>query len=283
MPQTPYDNVNQYINDILLCVASFNIDTQNYNLYTPKQLGIKGDESNEIYLKGKEIPIGIDLVFTEKAKNCAVFIEDGIKAKGTRIALKNENNFLYLGKNSTMNNVGAVILGRGDFIVLGEGISITNHNTWSTGFNSGKSNNGLIIGDHCLIASEIVIRPADGHLVIDIETGQQVNVSQQPIIIEPYCWISQRVSILKNVRIGACSILSLGAVVTKSCERFSVASGVPAKISPLNGKMWLRGPGKEAKLIQQHYLKRFYSTISSTPSVEEVVSSGMTNVSNDKT
>ncbi|MFM4944021.1 acyltransferase [Aeromonas bivalvium] len=258
MPSSQLPVLDKHIDDIKLCVANFDIDVANYNLFTPTQLNIKGDESNKIYIKGNSLPIGIELILTEKAKNCTVFIEDGIKAKANKISLKNEGNFLYLGRNSTLNNVGAVILGRKDFIIVGEGIAITAHNTWSTGFNSGNNNNGLIIGDHCLIASEIIIRPGDGHLVIDIETNRQLNVSHKPVVIEPYCWIAQRAAILKNVRIGACSIISLGAVVTKSCDRFSVLSGVPAKATPLQGKMWLRGPGNDAKEIQKLYMDRFY-------------------------
>lgn len=258
MSNDQYPVLRNHIDDIKLCISNFDIDVANYNLFTPHQLNVKGDDSNSIYLKGDVLPVGIELIFTEKAKNCTVFIEDGIKAKANKISLKNNNNFLYLGRNSTLNNIGAVILGRDDFIIVGEGISITAQNTWSTGFNTGKNNNGLIIGDHCLIASEIIIRPGDGHLVIDVETNKQLNISHKPVVIEPYCWIAQRASILKNVRIGACSIVSLGAVVTKSCDRFSVLSGVPAKATPLKGKMWLRGPGNDAKLIQKHYMDRFY-------------------------
>lgn len=259
MTHVSFQNINGYIDDIRYCVANFDIELGNYNMFTPSQLKMKGDNTNKIYLKGNKVPDGIDLIFTEKAKNCNVFIDDGVTAKSSKISLKNDNNFLYLGKNTALNKVNAVLLGRGDFIIVGEGISITSNNIWSTGYNSGKPNNGLIIGDHCLIASEVIIRPADGHLVIDIETEQQLNISHRPIIIEPYCWISQRVSILKNVRVGACSIISLGSVVTKSCEKFSSLYDVPAKPIPLDGKMWLRGPGKEAKLIQQYYKERFYN------------------------
>lgn len=250
--------------DINICISKFDINIDNYSVFTPKELNIKGDDSNKVYIKGNKLPVGIEIIFTDKAKKCNVFIDENIKAKASKISLKNENNFLYLGRNCTLNNIGAVILGRNDFIIVGESVSVTGHNTWSTGFNSGKDNNGLIIGDHCLIASEIIIRPGDGHLVIDTNTGQQLNVSHKPIVIEPYCWIAQRAAILKNVRIGACSIISLGAVVTKSCNRFSLLSGVPAKAVPLGGKMWLRGPGKEAKAIQQYYKDKFSCPASNT-------------------
>lgn len=245
------------LKDIEVCIADFDIQSDNYNSFKPVDLGIKGDNSNLILIKGNTIPTGLEIIFTEKAKNCTIFINEGFSGKGNKFSLKNEGNTLYLGQDLNINKVSAVILGHGDAILLGSRISITSNNSWSTGFNAGNKFNGLIIGDDCLIASEIVIRPADGHLVIDTKTREQKNKSHTPIIIEPYCWIAQRAAILKNVRIGACSIVSFAAVVTKSCGRFSSIAGVPGVTRPLNGKMWLRGGGKEAKRIQEIYMARF--------------------------
>lgn len=249
--------IEKYSTDIQTCIAGFDINTANYKYFKPDELGLKGDSSNSIFIRGDAIPAGLELIFTEKAKNCTVFINDGFTGKGNKFSLKNEGNLLYLGNNLSINKVSAVILGHGDAILVGNGISITSSNSWSTGFNAGNKYNGLIIGDDCLIASEIVIRPADGHIVFDTATGEQTNKSHYPIIIEPYCWIAQRAAILKNVRIGACSIVSFAAVVTKSCDRFSAVAGVPGKAIPLNGKMWLRGRGKDAKRIQEIYMSRF--------------------------
>lgn len=251
------DFIHNNQESIDICISSFDVSTNNYRSFTPKMLGIKGDSSNTIYLKDSALPQGIEILFTEKARNCNVVINSGFTGRANRFSLKNENNFLYLGKDLNINKVSAVILGVGDAIMLGDGISVTADNSWSTGFNSGVSHNGLIIGDHCLIASEVVIRPADGHIVFDTESGKQTNISHSPVIIEPYCWISQRAAILKNVKIGACSIISFAAVATKTCERFSCVVGVPGKSIPLDGRMWLRGRGKEAKKILEIYLERF--------------------------
>lgn len=151
-----------------------------------------------------------------------------------------------------------------DFVVVGEGVSVTSTSNWTTGINPGNPCNGIIIGDHCLMSQEISIRPADGHQIIELTTRKVVNAATSPIIIEPYCWIGQRTAILKNVRIGACSIVSLGAVVTKSCKKFSALSGVPAKARCIEGKMWLRNNGEEAKRIMLMYEKRFADTADSS-------------------
>jgi acetyltransferase-like isoleucine patch superfamily enzyme len=250
-------NIEQYIADVTYCVSGFNVEPINYIELSPGEAGIKGDESNRLFCVDGKLPENCTLTFGEKAKNCKVFLGESVKCKGSRITLNNEGTVLYIGKASSLTNVSIALLCKGDFVIVGEGVSVTSTSNWSTGFNPGKKNNGIIIGDHCLMASEIAIRPADGHPIIDLDTGKQVNISTSPIIIEPYCWIGQRAAILKNVRIGACSILSFNAVVTKSCDKFSVMGGVPAKARSIAGKMWLRNFSAEAKKIQEMYAVRF--------------------------
>ncbi|WP_249974774.1 hypothetical protein [Escherichia coli] len=108
MTHVSFQNINGYIDDIRYCVANFDIELGNYNMFTPSQLKMKGDNTNKIYLKGNKVPDGIDLIFTEKAKNCNVFIDDGVTAKSSKISLKNDNNFLYLGK---VRISGEILLG----------------------------------------------------------------------------------------------------------------------------------------------------------------------------
>lgn len=259
-------NIEQYLSDVNYCVSGFNVDPENYMELSPAEAGVKGDVTNRIFTVDGKLPVNCILNFGEKAKNCKVFLGEGVKCKGSKITLNNEGAVLYIGKNSSLTNVSIAILCKGDFVIVGEGVSVTSTSNWSTGFNPGKLNNGIIIGDHCLMASEIAIRPADGHPIIDLETYKQINISTSPIIIEPYCWIGQRAAILKNVRIGACSILSFNAVVTKSCGKFSVMGGVPAKARSITGKMWLRNFSAEAKNIQEMYQARF-----SMESVEGVI------------
>jgi len=51
-----------------------------------------------------------------------------------------------------------------------------------------------------------------------------------PVVIEDECWIGANVTILKGVTIGRGSVVAAGAVVTKSCEPYSIIGGVPAKL-----------------------------------------------------
>ena len=49
------------------------------------------------------------------------------------------------------------------------------------------------------------------------------------IKIENDVWIGAGVIILSGVKIGECSIIGAGAVVTKDVDPYTVVAGVPAK------------------------------------------------------
>ncbi len=249
--------INKYIDDIKYCIANFDVDPTNYVALTPSAAGTKGDESNIIYTADGKMPANFVVSFGENAKNCRIFIGKDVTCRGSRVVMTHGDSLLFIGNGTSLINVTMHIWCKWDFVIVGEGVSVTSTSNWTTGINAGDPCNGLIVGDHCLMASEIAIRPADGHQIIDLETRKTINRATAPIVIEPYCWIGQRVGILKNVRIGACSIIALGAVVTKSCPTFSALSGVPAKARSIEGKMWLRNNGEVAKKAMELYEERF--------------------------
>ena len=80
----------------------------------------------------------------------------------------------------------------------------------------------IITGDHRI---DIV-----GKYIIDVTDSEKLPESDAPVIIEDDCWIGANVTILKGVTIGRGSVIAAGAVVTKSCEPYSIIGGVPAKL-----------------------------------------------------
>ncbi|MDW4561962.1 MULTISPECIES: acyltransferase [Aeromonas] len=257
-----FDTISKYINDVNFCVSDFATDLKELKVFSPKDFNSKADDTNKVYCKDASILAGLQLNIQEKSKNSVVIVGDGVKFKGCKITITNNDTFVYIGSHSKLTNLTLVIQGKEDFVVIGSNVSVTSNSTWNTGINSGQINNGIIVGDHCLFASEIVIRAADGHMILDIE-NKQINISKKPVILEPYCWIGQRATILKNVRIGACSIISLGAIVTKSAPKFSSLSGVPANIKSLDGKFWLRSNSESDKKIMQFYKEKFFTKVES--------------------
>ncbi|MDU1036504.1 MAG: acyltransferase [Staphylococcus sp.] len=260
MPVQDFKMLSKYLKDINFCISNFATALQDLKEYHPKDFNSKADDTNKIYCTDEKVISGLQLNIHEKSKNSIIIVGEGVKFKGCKISISSNDNFIYIGKQSKLNNLTLVVQGEEDFVAIGNSVSVTSNSTWNTGINSGKINNGIIVGDHCLFASEIVIRAADGHMILDAE-GKQINVSKTPVIIEPYCWIGQRATILKNVRIGACSIVSLGAVVTKSAPKFSSLSGVPAKVKALEGKIWLRSNAENDRNIMKIYQEKFLTKV----------------------
>lgn len=79
----------------------------------------------------------------------------------------------------------------------------------------------IITGDHRI---DIL-----GKHIIDITVNEKLPENDLPVVIEDGCWIGANVTILKGVTIGRGSVVAAGAVVTKSCEPYSIIGGVPAK------------------------------------------------------
>lgn len=49
------------------------------------------------------------------------------------------------------------------------------------------------------------------------------------ILIEDEVWIGANVTVLPGVKIGRCSVIGAGSVVTKNVEAYAIYAGVPAK------------------------------------------------------
>ncbi len=56
-------------------------------------------------------------------------------------------------------------------------------------------------------------------------------------------WIGERAAVLKDVTVGACSVIGFGTVLTQDMPRFALALGVPARCKPRPGRIWARATG----------------------------------------
>lgn len=80
----------------------------------------------------------------------------------------------------------------------------------------------IITGDHRI---DVI-----GKHLIDVSLEEKLPENDLPVTIEDGCWIGANVTILKGVTIGRGSVVAAGAVVTKSCDPYSIIGGVPAKL-----------------------------------------------------
>lgn len=80
----------------------------------------------------------------------------------------------------------------------------------------------IITGDHRF---DVV-----GKYIIDLTDADKLESSDAPVVIEDDVWCGANVTILKGVTIGRGSVIAAGAVVTRSCEPYSIIGGVPATL-----------------------------------------------------
>ncbi|MGV4200269.1 acyltransferase [Citrobacter murliniae] len=255
------DNIflERYADDINFCVADFNVDKK-YNELTSVEIGISGDKTNKICYQDNNIPSGIDILYGKNAKNSRVYIRSGSKFNNVKVIINSIDCCVYIGQDCDIKGLTIAMPCRNDSVIIGAGVVVTKSNTWTVGLNHGCSANGIIVGDHCLIAADVCIRASDGHLILDIDSHTQINKTKLPVIIEPYCWLGQRASILKNVRVGGGTIVSFGAIVTKSFDKLSVLCGVPAKNKNGPARIWQRNNSPNSIEIRMIYEKRYIKT-----------------------
>lgn len=101
------------------------------------------------------------------------------------------------------------------------------------GANFHLQNCSLVIGNHVMVAPNVMVLGGGGHKFdrIDIPIGQQGNLPKSKLEISDDVWIGNSVIILGNVkRIGTGAIIGAGAVVTKPVPDYAVVAGNPARV-----------------------------------------------------
>lgn len=97
------------------------------------------------------------------------------------------------------------------------------------------SKKSIIIGDHCIIGSNVIIADNDFHTIAPegrryrYLRNDSNDIPAKDINIGPNVWIGADVYILKGVTIGENSVIGAMSVVSKSIPPNCVAAGNPAR------------------------------------------------------
>lgn len=76
----------------------------------------------------------------------------------------------------------------------------------------------------------ILLQGSDSHGIVDLDTMSIVNGGPRKITLGRRVWLGRRSSVMKDVEIGAGSIVASGAVVTKDVPAACAVAGVPARV-----------------------------------------------------
>lgn len=238
---------------ISTCIENLDFNLENYKKTHHPKIKIMRPIGNHVYHKSISRGGSININFGEGV-NSIVFVGENFSGS-LDILIRRSNCVVYVGDNADLKQLSLRLRSDQSRVFIGEGVSTSGPNLWVNCSENPRVND-IVVGDHCMFSFDITLRNDDQHPVYDTTSWDRINVPKANLIIEPYCWIGHRATLLKNVSIGACSIVGSGAVVTKSAPRFSALAGAPAEVRDIQGRIWSRGTGKSREMAY-HYLQRY--------------------------
>lgn len=130
-----------------------------------------------------------------------------------RIGITGQGNLFFSGLGTTCNQANIVLQGTGRSILLGR---------------------------DCMLSFEVVLRAADSHAIIDLDTMDVANPPES-ILIGAHVWLGEAASVLKGAQIGRGSVIASRALVAGEIPETALAVGVPARVLRQNVS-WTRHP-----------------------------------------
>ena len=179
----------------------------NYGLLNKTNVFVEGSYNSILIKKKRSFE---NAVIKIRGDNNNVIFEEGGYHRGTFIYIVGNRLTLRIGKDTCTYS--------GDISVGGDSVN-------------------LDIGQNCLFAKEVVVRTSDSHKIY-ANDDSLINVPKS-VSIGDHVWIGYRSIILKGVHIGNETVITAGAVVTKSFGPNSLIGGVPAKLLK-EGIYWKR-------------------------------------------
>lgn len=127
-----------------------------------------------------------------------------------------------IGNNCKIGTM-TIVEDRGGSIAIGDNTAV---NSFCVLYGHG----GLRIGKNVLIATHVLLIPANHHFSDPNRLIREQGETKEGIVIEDDVWIGAGAIVLDGVRIGTGSVIGAGAIVTKDIPPRSIAVGNPARV-----------------------------------------------------
>lgn len=152
-----------------------------------------------------------------------LIIENNTVVYDSLIRINGKNNKVILHSKAYLRGAELYIEGDNCIIEIGSNTYIGHHSHLAC-----TEGCKLKIDSDCMLSSYVQIRTGDSHSIINME-GDRINPAAN-INIGKHCWIGEGVKLLKGVNLSHNTVVSTGAIVTKSFEQNVLIGGIPAKI-----------------------------------------------------
>lgn len=144
------------------------------------------------------------------SQNNHITLERNANLRFFRIIIRGQNNKVSIGENTSFT---------GTIMIEGSNLNVMVGNSCTiNGLFITCRDQDVIIGNDCLISTDVKIRSSDSHKIFELDGTEQINKSINPISIGEHVWIGQDVFIGKNSSIAKGSIVAARATVTKKIE-----------------------------------------------------------------
>lgn len=142
--------------------------------------------------------------------------------------------------------------GRHNFQVslrTGEALFLLGRDSSTNGGNAMVEGPGrrMLVGDDAMFAVGVQLRNADSHGIVDLATGEQVNLPED-VLVGPHVWLAAGASVMKGVTVGRGAIVAAQAMVTRDVPPCSLVAGIPARVMR-EGVSWTRQSRPDAKRV----------------------------------
>lgn len=177
-------------------------------------------------------------------KRARVFLGEGVTLKGIKV-IGSGRGAVYIGADSIVRN--CVFELKADRTVFALGYSsVVSSSLFQTlppfglfsiapGFTMEgggdffiQEGGHIVVGEDCMISTEVAMRTSDSHGIYDIESGKRLNRSKA-ITVHRHVWISRQAAVNKGAEIEEDVVLGFRSLASGLLKARSVYAGWPAR------------------------------------------------------
>lgn len=152
-----------------------------------------------------------------------IVVGEECNLKNLSIVIYGDDNCVVIGKKCIFDSARIHVEDNNNSVVIGDRTTIQKNTELAC-----IEGCELIIGQDCMLSSDISLRTGDSHSIITTD-GKRINLSKN-VYIGNHVWIGMRALVMKGSKILDNSIIGAGSLVTgKFSQKNIMLAGNPAK------------------------------------------------------